>query len=143
MATAPLGFVAVLAGWTTTEAGRQPWVVYGHLRTADAVSPVSVHAVTFRPRRWFFVIYNLLLLFFPLVRRPDRHSRTANRRALVPQRVQPGIDKAAAMPDPAARRHTGVVPRLVSLCSTSVYKRRNQRDTSTHDYSAALDLTFL
>jgi len=35
----PLGFVAVLAGWTVTEVGRQPWVVYGHLRTADAVSP--------------------------------------------------------------------------------------------------------
>lgn len=37
--TAPLGFVAVLAGWVTTEVGRQPWVVYGHLRTADAVTP--------------------------------------------------------------------------------------------------------
>jgi cytochrome d ubiquinol oxidase subunit I len=35
----PLGFVAVLAGWTVTEVGRQPWVVYGHLLTADAVSP--------------------------------------------------------------------------------------------------------
>ena len=30
----PLGFVAVLAGWTTTEVGRQPWTVYGLLRTA-------------------------------------------------------------------------------------------------------------
>lgn len=63
MATAPLGFVAVLAGWTTTEAGRQPWVVYGHLRTADAVSPVSVHALTFS-LAMFFVIYHLLLLSF-------------------------------------------------------------------------------
>jgi cytochrome d ubiquinol oxidase subunit I len=36
---APLGFVAVLAGWTTTEVGRQPWTVYGVLRTADSVSP--------------------------------------------------------------------------------------------------------
>lgn len=35
----PLGFVAVLAGWTTTEAGRQPWTVYGLMRTADSVSP--------------------------------------------------------------------------------------------------------
>jgi cytochrome d ubiquinol oxidase subunit I len=33
------GFIAVLAGWTTTEVGRQPWVVYGLLRTADAVTP--------------------------------------------------------------------------------------------------------
>jgi cytochrome d ubiquinol oxidase subunit I len=37
---APLGFIAVLAGWFTAEVGRQPWVVYGVLRTADAVSPV-------------------------------------------------------------------------------------------------------
>ena len=35
----PLGFVAVLAGWITTEVGRQPWTVYGLLRTADLVSP--------------------------------------------------------------------------------------------------------
>ncbi|WP_248320133.1 cytochrome ubiquinol oxidase subunit I [Caballeronia sp. Sq4a] len=35
----PLGFIAVLAGWTTTEAGRQPWTVYGVLRTRDSVTP--------------------------------------------------------------------------------------------------------
>ena len=36
---APLGFVAVLAGWTVTEVGRQPWTVYGLLRTAQSVTP--------------------------------------------------------------------------------------------------------
>jgi len=36
---APLGFLAVLAGWATTEVGRQPWTVYGLLRTADSVTP--------------------------------------------------------------------------------------------------------
>lgn len=41
----PLGFIAILAGWETTETGRQPYVVYGILRTADAVSPVSPAAV--------------------------------------------------------------------------------------------------
>jgi cytochrome bd ubiquinol oxidase subunit I len=35
----PLGFIAVIAGWTTTEVGRQPWTIYGLLRTADSVSP--------------------------------------------------------------------------------------------------------
>ncbi len=35
----PAGFLAVLAGWTVTEVGRQPWAVYGLLRTRDAVSP--------------------------------------------------------------------------------------------------------
>jgi cytochrome d ubiquinol oxidase subunit I len=37
--TAPLGFIAVIAGWTTTEVGRQPWTVYGLLRTAQSVTP--------------------------------------------------------------------------------------------------------
>jgi cytochrome d ubiquinol oxidase subunit I len=36
----PLGFLAVVSGWAVAETGRQPWVVYGILRTADAVSPV-------------------------------------------------------------------------------------------------------
>jgi cytochrome d ubiquinol oxidase subunit I len=35
----PTGYVAVTAGWITTEVGRQPYVVYGHMRTADAVTP--------------------------------------------------------------------------------------------------------
>jgi len=36
----PAGFIALLAGWFTTEVGRQPWVVYGVMRTADGLSPV-------------------------------------------------------------------------------------------------------
>ncbi len=36
---APFGFLGVLAGWTTTEVGRQPWTVYGLMRTAESVSP--------------------------------------------------------------------------------------------------------
>jgi cytochrome d ubiquinol oxidase subunit I len=35
----PLPFIAILTGWYTSEVGRQPWVVYGLLRTADAVTP--------------------------------------------------------------------------------------------------------
>jgi cytochrome d ubiquinol oxidase subunit I len=37
---APIGFIAVISGWVTAEVGRQPYVVYGLMRTADAVSPV-------------------------------------------------------------------------------------------------------
>src|SRR5262245_15333575 len=40
-----LGFVAVICGWIVTETGRQPWVAYGILRTADAFSPVSANSV--------------------------------------------------------------------------------------------------
>ena len=35
----PLPFIAILTGWYTAEVGRQPWVVYGVLRTADAMTP--------------------------------------------------------------------------------------------------------
>ena len=42
---APSGFAAVLAGWITTEVGRQPWVIYGLLRTSDAASPLDAPAV--------------------------------------------------------------------------------------------------
>jgi len=45
MLMTPSGFGAVLFGWFTAEIGRQPYVVYGILRTADAVSPVSASAV--------------------------------------------------------------------------------------------------
>ena len=39
------GFVAVIAGWIVTETGRQPWIAYGVLRTADAVSPHAASTV--------------------------------------------------------------------------------------------------
>ena len=41
----PAGFVAVIAGWVTTEVGRQPYTVYGLLRTADSASPLAAPAV--------------------------------------------------------------------------------------------------
>ena len=41
----PMGFVAVLAGWVTTEVGRQPFTVYGLLRTSQSLAPVEAPAV--------------------------------------------------------------------------------------------------
>lgn len=43
----PTGFIALEAGWIVTEVGRQPWVLYGIIRTADAVTPVPGQAITF------------------------------------------------------------------------------------------------
>ena len=63
LAGTPLGFVATLAGWTVTEVGRQPYVIYGQLRTADAVSPIAGGAV-FGSLAVALVLYNLLLLGF-------------------------------------------------------------------------------
>lgn len=43
----PMGFIAVEAGWMVTELGRQPWVIYGVLRTSDAVTPMPGLVVPF------------------------------------------------------------------------------------------------
>jgi len=45
VAMGPSGFIAVLAGWYTTEVGRQPYTVYGQLRTADSLSNIDASAV--------------------------------------------------------------------------------------------------
>ncbi|MBU1003819.1 MAG: cytochrome ubiquinol oxidase subunit I [Proteobacteria bacterium] len=43
----PLPYIAIFAGWTVTEVGRQPWIVQGLMRTADAVSPLATSQVVF------------------------------------------------------------------------------------------------
>jgi cytochrome d ubiquinol oxidase subunit I len=60
---APVGFLAVLAGWVTTEVGRQPWTVYGLLRTAHSVSP----SLTGRDVLISLICYMLVyLIIFPV-----------------------------------------------------------------------------
>ena len=54
-----IGFVAVMAGWIVTESGRQPWIVHGILRTADAVSPVSAATVA-TSLALFVVVYGIV-----------------------------------------------------------------------------------
>ena len=53
----PLGFLALEAGWVVTEVGRQPWIIYGILKTADAVTPRPGIAYTFT---LFAVLYGFL-----------------------------------------------------------------------------------
>jgi cytochrome bd ubiquinol oxidase subunit I len=55
----PAGLVALLAGWITTEVGRQPWIVYGVMRTADGVSAHSAAEVGFT-LALFVVVYFLV-----------------------------------------------------------------------------------
>ena len=59
MALTPAGFIALLAGWFVTEVGRQPYVAYGVIRTADAVSPVLGQHVALSLLA-FVVVYTLL-----------------------------------------------------------------------------------
>jgi cytochrome bd ubiquinol oxidase subunit I len=59
VAMAPAGFIAVLAGWTTAEVGRQPYVVFGILRTAQAGSPITAGEVS-ASLIGFLVVYALV-----------------------------------------------------------------------------------
>ncbi|MBI1309206.1 MAG: cytochrome ubiquinol oxidase subunit I [Proteobacteria bacterium] len=61
VAMAPAGFVAVLAGWFVTEVGRQPYTVYGVLKTASGVSPVPGHAML-ASLLIFIALYALLFI---------------------------------------------------------------------------------
>jgi cytochrome d ubiquinol oxidase subunit I len=72
--TLPVGYVAVTAGWFTTEVGRQPWVVYGHLRTADAVTPFLTGADVGISLFCFILVYLVIFGagFYYLVRLVQR-----------------------------------------------------------------------
>jgi cytochrome d ubiquinol oxidase subunit I len=59
----PSGFIATIAGWYTAETGRQPWVIWGILRTADAVSPVPGGALL-STLVAFVLIYALFITAF-------------------------------------------------------------------------------
>ncbi|HMM72491.1 MAG TPA: cytochrome ubiquinol oxidase subunit I, partial [Rhodocyclaceae bacterium] len=96
----PAGFIAVIAGWVTTEVGRQPYTVYGLLRTADSVSPLDAPAVA--PSLIAFVVvyfavfsvgvlYILLLMGHPpVLAEPGLEAGTAPIRTA-------GITPAAAL----------------------------------------------
>jgi cytochrome d ubiquinol oxidase subunit I len=60
---AAAGFVAVIAGWTTTEVGRQPWTIYGLVRTVDSVSPSLTGSDVLISLVLYVVVY---LIIFPV-----------------------------------------------------------------------------
>ena len=57
---APLGFIAIETGWTVTEVGRQPWIIYGIMRTSEAVTPMPGLVVP-------FVTFTLLYIFLAII----------------------------------------------------------------------------
>ena len=78
---APSGFIAVLAGWISAEVGRQPYVVYGVLRTADAVSPVAAGTVA-TSLLFFMIVYAIvfsagaLYILRLMAKGPETHEPT-------------------------------------------------------------------
>lgn len=98
--SAPLGFVALLAGWVTTECGRQPWAVQGLLRTADAVSPVPGASVAFTLALFVATYAALLAAFLLLVRHLVRRGPP---REEPPQEGLPPAGERPLFPLPQAR----------------------------------------
>jgi cytochrome d ubiquinol oxidase subunit I len=80
MLMVPFPYIATLAGWWTAELGRQPWVVYGLMRTAEASSP-SVHAgnVVFTTLGFAGMYLVLFLIFVHLVLREFERGPTATK----------------------------------------------------------------
>jgi cytochrome d ubiquinol oxidase subunit I len=60
VAAGPLGFVAIETGWVVTEVGRQPWVIYGVMRTEAAVTPMPGLVIP-------FVAFTVLYVFLAFV----------------------------------------------------------------------------
>jgi len=78
LAMGPAGFAAVLAGWFTTEVGRQPFLVYGVLRTAESASPLAAPAVGSSLLSFviaYFIVYAAGLTYlFRLMAQPPYHG---------------------------------------------------------------------
>jgi cytochrome d ubiquinol oxidase subunit I len=107
----PTGFVAVICGWITTEVGRQPYTIYGVLRTSDSVSPIGLPGVA-ASLVGFIIVYALVfgagMLF---ILREMAHAPLPDEPGLpqdVPHRA------AGIMPGPAEGPHTGLIGPVVT-----------------------------
>ena len=63
VAAGPLGFVAIEAGWVVTEVGPQPWIIYGVVRTADAVTPMPGIVVPFIAFTGLYALLAFVVIF--------------------------------------------------------------------------------
>jgi cytochrome d ubiquinol oxidase subunit I len=80
----PLGFIAIEAGWVVTEVGRQPWVIYGLVRTADTVTPMPgllVTFVTFTLLYLFLAVVVVWLMWTQIINAPSTEGRARNEEA--------------------------------------------------------------
>ena len=94
-----IGFVAVIAGWVVTESGRQPWIVHGILRTADATSPVIGAAIARRRSccsSWSTaIVFSAGIYYINRLIAKGRDGRSG--------RPTPGRRSAVRSPPPASR----------------------------------------
>ena len=79
----PMGFIAIEAGWTVTEVGRQPWIVYGVLRTADAVTPMPGLVIPFLIFTLLYVLLGVIVVYMlrqHIVRAPAEDAASGGAR---------------------------------------------------------------
>jgi len=109
VAMGPSGLIAVIAGWVTTEAGRQPFTVYGLLRTAESVSPLAAPAVAASVLAFilvYFIVFGAGIWFlFRLFSQPP-HEAEPGPAENEPIRTS-GITPAPAMRHAAGGPHPG------------------------------------
>jgi cytochrome bd ubiquinol oxidase subunit I len=96
----PLPFIATLTGWFTAEVGRQPWVVYGVLRTADAMTPFLTARAATISLVVFCVVYVFIFAFgvfyiYHLLRAGPEGRLIAPPAAAIPNRPMSVIDEPA------------------------------------------------
>jgi len=98
----PAGFVAVIAGWVTTEVGRQPYTVYGLLRTAESVSPLHAPAVASSLLAFivvYFIVFGAGIIYVLRLMAAPPHEAETGPRTEVPHRaagITPGPAVAGA-----------------------------------------------
>jgi cytochrome d ubiquinol oxidase subunit I len=102
MCMGPAGLIAILAGWFTTEIGRQPWVVYGLMRTADASSNHSVGQMTLTLVLFVVVYFTLFGTGFGYMMRLVRKGPKTHEGDDVPH-GGPGQKRTPARPLSAAQ----------------------------------------
>jgi cytochrome d ubiquinol oxidase subunit I len=119
----PLPFIAILTGWFTAEVGRQPWVVYGVLRTADAMTPFLTAHAALTSLIVFCCVYTLIFAFgvvyiYRLLRAGPAGGLVEPTPGAVPQRplsvvnetLEPAPRRVPALTSAAHRRATGNQP---------------------------------
>ena len=105
----PLPFIAILTGWFTAEVGRQPWTVYGVLRTADSVTPFLTARAATISLIVFCVIYAFIFSFgvfyiYRLLRAGPEERLVRASAAAVPNRPMSVVDEAITV----SSLHSGV-----------------------------------
>ena len=106
----PLPFIAILTGWFTAEVGRQPWTVYGVLRTANSLTPfltartATTSLVVFCAIYAFIFSFGVFFYIYRLLRAGPEERLVRSPAAAVPNRPMPVVDEAIT----ANSLHSGV-----------------------------------